>query len=124
MIKTLLFIFLLVFSLNLEAQQAGQEVKTETSVQRYIPGETTEIKLSIYPVPVNNNTFTIRTDHDISLVKVTNIIGQDIYKVKYNTPRQLVRITLDGPQRGMYLVTIFFNDGRRIVKKIMIEESK
>ena len=78
----------------------------------------------IYPVPVRENNFTIKTDREISLVRITNIIGQDIYRVKYNNPEQQITILLNNPKRGMYLVTINFSDGTRVVKKIMIEESE
>ena len=57
-------------------------------------------------------------------MRITNIIGQDIFRVKYNNPEQQIRIMLDNPKRGMYLVTIIFSDGTRVVKKIMVEESE
>lgn len=121
--KFLLLTFLLITAV-LHAQQGNKEsAATMTSSQRTSASETANIKINIYPVPVTNNTFTIKTDRDITFVKITNIIGQDIFKTKYNNPQQQIRITLDDPQRGMYLVTIFFSDGLRVVKKIMIEES-
>ncbi|MCU0363411.1 MAG: hypothetical protein MUE32_08640, partial [Bacteroidales bacterium] len=60
----------------------------------------------------------------ISFVKVTNIIGQDIYKKQYNDPLQIVDVLLENPKRGMYLVTLVFSDGIRVVKKIMVEETE
>jgi hypothetical protein len=84
----------------------------------------TPANVVIYPVPVRENNFTIKTDREISLVRITNIIGQDIYRVKYNNPEQQITILLNNPKRGMYLVTINFRDGTRVVKKIMIEESE
>ena len=75
-------------------------------------------------MPVRDNNFTIKTDKDISYVRITNIIGQDIFRVKYNNPEQQIRIMLESPNRGMYLVTIIFSDGTRVVKKIMVEESE
>lgn len=107
--------------LNLQAQR---DTSSFAASKRYISRESSEIKLNIYPVPVTDNFFTIKSDKDISFVKITNIIGQDIFRIKYNNPQQLIKISLDTPQRGMYLVTIIFSDGIRIVKKIMIEESK
>jgi hypothetical protein len=86
--------------------------------------ESTNINISIFPVPVRDNSFTIKTDRDINLVRVTNIIGQDIYRIQFNSSQQVVRVPLDNPRRGMYLVTIIFSDGIRVVKKIMIEESE
>lgn len=123
--KVLLFVFLLYFSIVLQAQQGMKDSAViGATPQRVSGGESSNIKINIYPVPVTNNSFTIRTDKDISFVKITNIIGQDIFKSRYNNPQQMIRITLDAPQRGMYLVTVIFNDGIRIVKKIMIEEPK
>lgn len=123
--KFLLSFFLICSTLFLNAQQGSKDSAAFAAApQRVSGGETTNIRISIYPVPVTNNSFTIRTDRDISFVKITNIIGQDVFRSKYNNPLQLIRINLDAPQRGMYLVTVIFSDGARIVKKIMIEESK
>jgi hypothetical protein len=100
----------------------GKDSGSYATAQQYASGESANIRINIYPVPVRNNTFTVKTDRDIAFVKVTNILGQDILRIKYNEPQQLIRISLDSPQRGMYLVTVIFTDGARIVKKIMIEE--
>jgi hypothetical protein len=121
--KGLLFIFLLILNLTIQAQ------KDTTNVIGTLPNkenyrEAANINISIFPIPVRDNSFTIKTDRDISLVRVTNIIGQDIFRIQYNSSPQLVRIPLDNPKRGMYLVTIIFSDGIRVVKKIMIEESE
>lgn len=120
--KFLLSLLLTVFTGILHAQK--DTASFTGSGSRYVSGESTSISMSLYPVPVRNNSFTIKTDRDISFVKITNIIGQDICRIKYNNPQQLIKINLDNPQRGMYLVTVIFRDGTRIVKKIMIEESE
>ncbi|HEX2968488.1 MAG TPA: T9SS type A sorting domain-containing protein [Bacteroidales bacterium] len=123
--KSLLILFLALFTLILQSQMGMRDSVSYSSVPQKVSGsEAANIHISIYPVPVTNNSFTIKADRNISFIKITNIIGQDIFKSRYNNPEQLIRITLDSPQRGMYLVTIIFNDGARIVKKIMIEESK
>jgi hypothetical protein len=121
--KSLLFFILIIFSLFLQAQ------KDTSNIAAFVPGranfkDVANISISIYPVPVTDNSFTIKTDRDISAVKITNIIGQDIYRIQYNNPQQLTRILLENPKRGMYLVTILFSDGTRVIKKIMVEESK
>jgi len=112
-----------VFCLSLHAQK--DTISTAFSrVKSTLSSKGPDISVSIYPVPVRENYFNIRTDREVSYVKITNIIGQDIYKVQYNTPQTLTKIILDNPGRGMYLVTILFSDGGRVVKKIMIEESE
>jgi hypothetical protein len=119
--KSLLLILLVILTLSLQAQKDTTYISPNS--QRDISRAASNIYVSIYPVPVRDNLFTIKTDRGVSFVKITNIIGQDIYKVKYNDPLQLNKISLDNPKRGMYLVTIIFNDGVRVVKKIMVEES-
>jgi len=121
--KSLLLIFLLVFTLTLHGQKDSINF-TNTIAQRNISKDQSGLNISIYPVPVRDNSFTIKTDRDISFVRITNIIGQDIFRFQYNDPQQLVKIVLEKPKRGMYLVTILFSDGTRVVKKIMVEESE
>jgi hypothetical protein len=97
---------------------------TGAIVQQDIIRTNTAANVNIFPVPVTENNFTVRTDRDISFIRITNIIGQDIFRSKYSNSEQQIRIYLDNPKRGMYLVTINFSDGSRVVKKILIEESE
>jgi len=121
--KSLLFIFLIISSINLQAQKDSTSFAV-MAPQKNKYSEAANISISIYPVPVRENSFTIKTDRDITIIRVTNIIGQDIYRIQFNNPVQMVRIPLENPKRGMYLVTIIFGDGIRVVKKIMVEESE
>jgi hypothetical protein len=123
MTKSLLFIFLIFLSLSLHAQKDTINIATYPKIET--DSNPATIYVSIFPVPVRDNNFTIKTDRDVSFVKITNIIGQDIFRAQYNSnPQQFIRITLENPKRGMYLVTILFSDGKRVVKKIMIEQSE
>jgi hypothetical protein len=121
--KSLPFIFLLIFTLTLHGQKDTIKV-IGAFAQRDFSREANNVNVNIYPVPVRDNSFTIRTDKDISFVKITNIIGQDVFRLQYNDPQQLIKIYLESPKRGMYLVTIIFSDGIRVVKKIMVEQSE
>ena len=121
--RILPIIFLSIFTLTLHGQKDSINV-TGAIAQKEFSRETINISVSIYPVPVKDNSFTIKTDRNISFVKITNIIGQDIFRVQYNDPQQLIKIFLENPKRGMYLVTIIFSDGTRVVKKIMVEQSE
>lgn len=120
--RSLPFIFFLIFTLTLHGQKDSINVAGAIA-QKNILRETNSAIVSIYPVPVRDNSFTIKTDKDISFVKITNIIGQDIFRFQYNDPQQLIKIFLENPKRGMYLVTIIFSDGLRVVKKILVEQS-
>lgn len=119
--RSLLFIVLVFFVISLQAQK---ENIIGSLPQKDVSKGAANINVTIYPVPVRDNNFTIRTDRDVSFVKITNIIGQDIFRNRYNSPQQLTRILLDNPKMGMYLVTINFIDGTKVVKKIMVEESE
>jgi hypothetical protein len=117
----LLLIFVSVSFLSLNAQKDTANVSFNSS-QRELIRDVTNVNISIYPVPVRENIFTIKSDKEISAIKITNIIGQDIFRVKYTSPQFISRILLDNPKRGMYLVAIVFSDNTRVVKKIMVEE--
>ncbi len=119
--KGLLFIFLLMTAFTLYSQKDTARVSASLAGREYLR-ESMPTSVTIYPVPVTDNNFTIKADKDISFVKITNIIGQDIYKNRYSNI-QTVRIFLDNTKRGMYLVTIQFADASRVVKKIMVEET-
>jgi hypothetical protein len=121
--KSLLLIFLLVFTLSLHGQKDSVTI-TRVIAQKNYTTETNNLNISIYPVPVRDNSFTIKTEKDISFVKITNIIGQDLLRFQYSDPQQLIKIFLNNPKRGIYLVTIIFSDGVRVVKKIMVEQSE
>ena len=122
--KSLLFVILIILTLALHAQKDPVSV-IGILPQKDISKEVANINVSIYPVPVRENIFFIKTDRDVSFVKITNIIGQDVLRVRYsNPPLQPIKITLENTKRGMYLVTIIFSDGTRVVKKIIVEESE
>jgi Secretion system C-terminal sorting domain len=121
--KSLPFIFLLFFTLNLHGQKDSISIPGVLAQKAY-SRDANNVSISIYPVPVKDNSFTIKTDKDVSSVKITNIIGQDIFRLQYNDPQQLIKISLENPKRGMYLVTLVFSDGIRVVKKIMVEQSE
>ena len=113
-------IFIFIFALNLQAQRDTVNYLLP-SQQKELIHDADNINVSIYPVPVRENNFTIKSEKEISSIKVTNIIGQDIFRVKYSTPQLLCKIALDNPRHGMYLVVILFSDDTRVVKKVMIE---
>jgi hypothetical protein len=120
--KSLIILILALSSLSLRAQKDTTNVIGISSGKEF--SREVSVNISIYPVPVRENSFTIKTDRDISFVKITNIIGQDVFRARYSNPQQLLKILLDNPKRGMYLVTLVFSDGSKAVKKIMVEESE
>lgn len=119
--KSLLFILLCAFSISLQAQKDTIGI-TNDRIQKGPAASVPDVNISIYPVPVRENNFTIKCDKEVSFVKITNIIGQDIFRAQYSDPQTITKIVLDNPRRGIYLVTVIFSDGVRVVKKIMIEQ--
>lgn len=119
--KGLLSIFLTMITLALYSQRDATGIIDSIARKEHLR-EKVSTNVIIYPVPVRENNFTIKTDKDISFIKITNIIGQDIYKNRVSN-LQTIQIFLDNARRGMYLVTIQFADGTRLVKKIMVEET-
>jgi len=119
----LLLLVILSFSINLFSQREvvdnGNSVKKELSDRAL-----SENIVTIYPVPVRDNSFTIKSTKEISYIKVTNIIGQEIFRMKFTTPQLFFKINLENPGRGIYLVVILFSDNSRIVKKVMIENAE
>jgi hypothetical protein len=119
--QTLLsFIIILFFVLSANAQtdttgvrQAGKTIHDNAAV-----------KITIYPVPVRDGMFTVKSDKEISEIKITNIIGQSIFNERYDSPMNLIKISLEKPGRGIYLCAFLFIDGTRAVKKIMVERTE
>ena len=116
----LLILFVLSLSNSLFSQRDSVNYSVLSSRKELLKDEI-NVNVSIYPVPVRENNFTIKSDKEISSIKITNIIGQDIFRAKYNTPQLISKIVLDNPRRGMYLVVILFSDDTRVVKKVMVE---
>jgi hypothetical protein len=123
MIRSLVSLIFFLFALTIQAQKDTVNVLGSLP-QKTFSRENTSVNVTIFPVPVRENSFTIKSDRDMSYVKVTNIIGQDILRMQYNSPQQYTKVFLDNPKRGMYLVAIIFSDGTKVVKKIMVEESE
>jgi len=121
--KSLLSILFIILTSGIQAQKDTVNV-SPYQVQKSAMADAAVTNITIYPVPIRENYFSIRCEKEISGVKVTNIIGQDIYKIKYNNPETITKIILDNPKRGMYLVTVILDDGSRVVKKVMIEQAE
>lgn len=121
--KSLLFILFIILTFGLQAQKDTVNV-SPYQIQKNALADASATNITIYPVPIRDNYFSIRCDKEITSVKVTNIIGQDIYKMKYNNPETITKVILDNPKRGMYLVTVILDDGSRVVKKVMIEQAE
>ncbi len=120
--KQPLLIILLLF-LSVAAFGQRDSIMVSGRISKGYFSEDNDAGLTIYPVPVRENSFTISSGKEISAVKITNIIGQDIFMAKYNIPVLTTKIVLENSKRGMYLVVITFSDNTRSVKRILVEGS-
>ena len=114
--KYLLVFFLFVIALPLFSQ--GNSVVLPVS---NYSSENTNVNVTIFPVPVKNSAFTINSDKEITHIKITNIIGQDIFTNRFSE-QKTIKITLNNAKRGMYIITISFLDNTRVVRRIMVED--
>jgi hypothetical protein len=121
--KSLLLFLLVSLAMSLQAQKDSVYIQNRPVQLRY-SSDAASVNISIFPVPVIENYFNIKSEKEFSSIKITNIIGQDIYREKYNDPQTFTKVILENPKRGMYMVTVVFSDGMRIVKKIMIEQAE
>ena len=119
--KYLLIFFLLIIAFPLFSQRDSIGV-FHSDVSNNYSRDNANVNVTIFPVPVRNNVFTINSEKEIAYIKITNIIGQDIFKSRFSE-QQSIKVVLDNAKRGMYIITIMFSDDTRIVKKIMVEES-
>jgi hypothetical protein len=114
--------YLLLFLLFTVAAPLFSQRDSTSAISNGYLRENASVNVTIFPVPVRDNSFTINSDKEISYIKITNIIGQDIFKSRFSEQKS-IKISLNNAKRGMYIITIQFSEDKRIVKKIMVEES-
>ncbi|MFO7574490.1 MAG: T9SS type A sorting domain-containing protein [Bacteroidales bacterium] len=119
--KVVLTAIILLFFLPLKAQKNPVTVASGAAIRETLISESDQSGLKIFPVPVKDNSFSVTSEKEISLIRITNIIGQETYRSRFPSPVLTTRVFLDNPQRGFYLVTVVFTDNTRVVRKIMIE---
>jgi len=115
----LLFPAILFLNLSLFAQKDSTALSLNSNSK--FPAPENKFPVTIYPVPVKSGHITIKSGKEISSVRITNIIGQEIFKANFNNPEKEVNIYFDCASRGIYIIVITFSDQTRIVKKITSE---
>ncbi len=115
----LLSVFFLFLCTALLAQKEAVIISMNQNSR--LPDNENQVSVNIYPVPVKDGRITIETNREISEIRITNIIGQEIYKSVFNNPEKEVRINLNNSGRGIYIIVITFYDNTRVVKKITSE---
>jgi len=72
--------------------------------------------VKLYPVP-SNNTVTIESPVDISRIVVSNIVGQVVQTIE--NPTQLQTISVADYATGVYMVTLFDNNGNSTTQRLI-----
>ena len=72
--------------------------------------------VKLYPVP-SNNTVTIESPVDLSRIVVSNIVGQVIQTIE--NPTQLQTISVANYATGVYMVTLFDNNGNSTTQRLI-----
>lgn len=120
--KRIVLLFLAsAFFVSIQAQKDTITVAGAVSRSESVAGMSDQSGLKIFPVPVKENNFTVSAEKEISSIKITNIIGQEVFRSKYSGSIYSTRVTIENQQRGVYLVTVIFSDQSRVVRRIMIE---
>ncbi len=92
--KSLLLFSFLIINLSLHGPEGYSAVIASASQKKPYIRETAFPNINIYPVPVRENSFTIKTDREMSALKVTNMIGQDIFRAQYKNPLSFAKVLL------------------------------
>ena len=122
--RRILILFLLFIPIILaNAQDSKNEVIEQENNSQILEKEE-DPNTKIFPVPVINNRFNITSDKAFTFIRLTNIIGQEITRIKYNTPRNRSEISFADAQKGIYLVLIEYEDKTKTVKKILIDSQR
>ena len=76
----------------------------------------------IYPNPVTNNSFYVKSEQTIKTVEVINIIGQSIRTVHNETGLPYnIYVTLPECDKGLYMIRIIYEDNKTQIKEILVK---
>lgn len=76
----------------------------------------------IYPNPVTDNKFYVKSEKVIKSIEVLNVLGQNIKTVNNETNVAYnIFVELGQVKKGMYMVKITFIDRNSIIRKIIVK---
>ncbi len=76
----------------------------------------------IYPNPVTDNKFFVKSDQLIKKVEVLNVLGQTIKTVinETNIPYNIL-VEIGNIKKGMYMVQVTLDSGEKVINKIIVK---
>jgi len=76
----------------------------------------------LYPNPVIDNKFFVKSGESIVNIDVINVVGQSIKRLDIISPSaEDIEVQLGNCEKGMYLVKIKFSDEKSIIKKLLVK---
>lgn len=121
--KILLFSLILISFAAASGQSIG-DIKSVAGQENNLLIKAKEPVIKIFPVPVLNNQFTITSDTPFIYVRMTNIIGQEITRLRLRYPVKRKEVEFPGAEKGIYLISLELEDHRKIVKKILVNNGR
>lgn len=112
----ILFFTIYLYSLVGFAQTNNNPINENTSFVNI------EYNALIYPNPVTDNRFYVKSDKLIKKVEVINVIGQIVKTInnETNIPYNIF-VQFNDIDPGMYMVRITFKENKKIIKKLLIK---
>ncbi|MBM7417990.1 MULTISPECIES: T9SS type A sorting domain-containing protein [Chryseobacterium] len=99
---------------NSASRDAGMSVRCIKDVTTGLgTSEIKKVTIGVYPNPTNG-ILNIKTDSEVNVVKVTNVVGQRL-KIQYSNNQ----INMQGLPSGVYIVELVLKNGQKISKKII-----
>lgn len=76
----------------------------------------------IYPNPVTDNKFFVKSEKLIKKVEVLNVLGQNIKTVtnKTDVPYNIL-VEIGNIKKGMYMVQVTLENGEKVINKIIVK---
>ncbi|MEA1898933.1 MAG: T9SS type A sorting domain-containing protein, partial [Bacteroidota bacterium] len=94
------------------------ECKTMTNVNQVFQ-ETAQV--IIYPNPSSDGNIQVNSSHAIFSIEVLNLLGQSVYREKYNGLKKLVTMNLGEMDKGIYVLKVSNSEYNYVVKKIWLQ---
>ncbi len=79
------------------------------------------VKLNIFPNPVEAEYFTISSDIKMESVQVFDVMGREIYNEVFNSSQNKVDVVVGNQLHGVYLVRVGLSNNKVAVQKILIK---
>ena len=123
MVKKLLFFFVLLMTISSQKAFAQKDTSTDSySTEESLGEQGPKLSefIALYPNPVISH-FSIRNESDVSISKIEfhSIVGNRVKVIYISVKSQLDTIYIDDLKRGIYFVTIYFDNEQTVSQKIL-----